>query len=197
MNKTKQWTGTETWRVVETVLTLFQTLQFIEVAHCVVGLVPSSAAQTAMQIFSRLLVVWGVLRPVADARQSIGFPLLMTAWSIAETSRYIYYALNLYDAVPYILTWIRYTFFIALYPMGVTGELLCILATLGHYARTEQYSLLMPNPLNISFHFNWFLIGIMFSYIPLFPQLYFYMLGQRKKFLGPNAGKKKEGDKSS
>jgi hypothetical protein len=27
---------------------------------------------------------------------------------------------------PYILTYLRYTLFIVLYPMGVTGELICV-----------------------------------------------------------------------
>lgn len=182
-----KWTGSETWAVVEVGLTIFQTLQFIEVAHCVVGLVPSNPIQTAMQIFSRLVVVWGILRPVPEARDSIGFPLLMTAWSLAEASRYIYYALNLYDRVPHFLTWIRYSLFIVLYPMGVTGELLAILSSLPIISRTGLYSLPLPNPANVSFHYEVALIGIMLSYIPFFPQLYFYMLGQRKKFLGVGA----------
>ena len=180
---TGRWTGTETWNSVACCLTFFQTLQFIEVLHCVVGLVPSSAIQTAMQIFSRLVVVWGILRPVVEARDSLGFPLLMSAWSVAEATRYSFYALNLYDLVPFLLTWARYTFFILLYPVGVTGELLAIYSALRPIARSGLYSLPMPNPLNVSFHFEVALVGIILSYIPFFPQLYFYMLAQRKKVL--------------
>lgn len=194
VQKTGKWTGTETWNAVSTCLTIFQTLQFIEVFHCVVGLVPSNAIQTAMQIFSRLVVVWGILRPVVETRDSTGFPLLMTAWSLAEATRYIYYALNLYDMVPHFITWCRYSFFIILYPIGVTGELLAIYSSLGYIARTGLYSLPMPNPLNASFYYHYALIAIMASYVPFFPQLYMYMLSQRKKFLGggsaAEAGKK-------
>jgi very-long-chain (3R)-3-hydroxyacyl-CoA dehydratase len=132
---------------------------------------------------------------VAETRDSAGFPLLMTAWSIAEATRYIYYALNLYDLVPHFITWCRYSFFIILYPIGVTGELLTIYASLPVIAKKGLYSLPMPNPLNASFYYHYALIGIMASYIPFFPQLYFYMLGQRKKFLGSGGGAKSEAGK--
>ena len=137
-----------------------------------------------MQIASRLIVVWGILRPVPESQDSIGLPLLMTAWSIAEATRYIYYALNIYDLVPNFITWCRYTFFIALYPMGVAGELLAIVSALPHIIRRGLFAIPLPNPLNISFYYEYLLYGVMLSYIPLFPQLYFYMLGQRKKFVG-------------
>lgn len=172
-------------------LTFFQTLQLLEVLHCVVGLVPSDPIQTAMQIFSRLVVVWGILRPVEESRLSLGVPLLLTAWSIAEMTRYLYYALNIYDIVPSILTWCRYTFFIILYPMGVTGELLTIISALPTIYAKSLYAIKLPNFANISFYYEYALILIMLSYIPFFPQLYFYMLRQRKKFVGGSVDVKK------
>ena len=42
----------------------------------------------------------------------------------------------------------------------------------------------MPNSLNMTFNFYYVLIAIMLSYIPLFPQLYFHMIAQRKKVIG-------------
>ncbi|KAI1290433.1 Very-long-chain (3R)-3-hydroxyacyl-CoA dehydratase 1 [Halotydeus destructor] len=173
------------WDHVAAGITFFQTLQELEVLHCVLRLVPSDVIQTQMQILSRLLVVWGILRPVAETRESYGVPLLLFAWCLAECTRYIYYALNLYDAIPTLLTWCRYTFFIALYPIGVTGELLVIYSGYKYVQRTGMWSWPMPNPINIGLHYDWLLIVIAASYIPFFPQLYGYMLRQRKKFVGP------------
>ncbi|XDV30184.1 hypothetical protein PO909_033154 [Leuciscus waleckii] len=78
----------------------------------------------------------------------------------------------------------RYTFFIVLYPMGVSGELLTIYAALPYVQKTGLYSITLPNKYNFSFDYHTFLILIMISYIPLFPQLYFHMMRQRKKVLG-------------
>ena len=154
------------WPHIAFTLTLFQTLQSAEVVHCILKLVPSNAVQTAMQIASRLILVWGILRPVPESRDSLGLPLLMTAWSIAEATRYLYYALNIYDVVPRILVWARYSFFIILYPVGVTGELWAIISALPFIWKSSMLSLPLPNPLNVSVYYSWILYGIMASYIP-------------------------------
>lgn len=60
----------------------------------------------------------------------------------------------------------RYTFFIVLYPMGVTGELLIIYAALPYVQKTGLYSVTLPNKYNFSFDYYTFLILIMISYIP-------------------------------
>lgn len=83
----------------------------------------------------------------------------------------------------------RYTTFIALYPIGVTGELLCQWAALPVIARTGAYSVAMPNAWNAIFNFYGVLIAIMLSYIPIFPQLYLHMFAQRRKVIG-GKGKK-------
>lgn len=60
----------------------------------------------------------------------------------------------------------RYTFFIVLYPMGVTGELLTIYAALPYVQKTGLYSVTLPNKYNFSFDYYSFLILVMISYIP-------------------------------
>ncbi|KAI3355719.1 hypothetical protein L3Q82_004308 [Scortum barcoo] len=59
-----------------------------------------------------------------------------------------------------------YTFFIVLYPMGVTGELLTIYAALPNVQKTGLYSVTLPNKYNFSFDYYTFLILVMISYIP-------------------------------
>lgn len=60
----------------------------------------------------------------------------------------------------------RYTLFIVLYPMGVSGELLTIYAALPYVRRSGLYSISLPNKYNFSFDYHAFLILIMISYIP-------------------------------
>nr|CAD7449945.1 unnamed protein product [Timema bartmani] len=87
---------------------------------------------------------------------------------------------------------LRYTTFIALYPVGVTGELLCIFAAYSYVASTKMWSLEMPNKLNFTFSYHYMLLFIMFLYIPLFPQMYLHMFAQRRKILGGNSTKKSQ-----
>lgn len=144
----------------------FQTIQLLEVVHCMVGFVKSSAIQTFMQILSRIIIVWAALVPFPETRDTIGYQMILWAWPIAETTRYIYYALNLMKLNLYIVTWTRYTFFIGLYPLGVSGELLILYKLLQILRRTGAYDFPLPNKFNISFYGDLCLIALMLSYIP-------------------------------
>ena len=55
-----------------------------------------------------------------QARQSLGFPMLLTAWTLAEIIRYSFYFMGLIGKNIPVLTWLRYTMFIVLYPLGIT-----------------------------------------------------------------------------
>jgi len=133
---------------------------------------------------SRVYVVWAILYMCPTSQLSIGFPLLLFAWTITEIIRYSMYAVSLVGNPPFFLTWLRYTFFIIAYPVGVSGELICMYTALLQAMQQDILSVQLPNMLNVTFSFPLLILGIMLAYIPLFPPMYFYMFGQRKKVLG-------------
>jgi len=165
-------------------LIIFQNLAMLEVVHATLRIVPSNPVITLQQIASRVVVVCGVLMATDAARLTIGFPLVLFAWSVTEIIRYANYTLNLIDAVPYFLVWLRYSTFIILYPMGVTGELLCLYAAQREVKENGLWSISMPNRANVIFNYSYFLLTAMSLYLPLFPQMYLHMVSQRKKVLG-------------
>ncbi|GMR34149.1 hypothetical protein PMAYCL1PPCAC_04344, partial [Pristionchus mayeri] len=185
-------TFAQTYEGVEFWLDVFQTAAVLEIAHCALGLVRSPIFTTLMQVFSRVAVLWLVLHPVKESRDSIGVPMLLIAWSVTEVIRYSFYALNIFKCVPQILIWLRYTLFIILYPMGASGELFVVFRSLPFVKERNLFSFDMPNPLNMSFSFYWFLVIFMLNYIPGFPKMYFYMFGQRKKVLSTEPSKKQK-----
>ncbi|XP_045111421.1 very-long-chain (3R)-3-hydroxyacyl-CoA dehydratase hpo-8-like [Portunus trituberculatus] len=172
------------WESTSSVLKIFQSLAILEVLHAAVGLVPSSVAMVIPQVTSRLVILWPVLCAVNNTHSSIGLPMLLVAWSVTEVIRYAYYFLSILKHVPSILTFLRYTLFIVLYPVGVTGELLCLYAALPTVAKTRMYSVSMPNALNATFDLHSTLIVFALLYLPVFPMLYMHMFAQRKKVLG-------------
>ena len=170
-------------------LQIFQTAAILEIIHTAIGLVRSPLGTTLTQVFSRVTVVWLILYKVETSRSSIGVPMLLIAWSVTEVVRYSFYALNLIKAVPYLLVWMRYTFFIALYPLGASGEVITMISALPEIAKQKHFTLEMPNALNFGFNFYYVVIFLCLIYLPGFPQLYGYMFVQRKKVLG-SANKK-------
>jgi len=165
-------------------LQIFQTGAVLEIFHAIFGLVRSSVQVTIQQVFSRVYVVWAILYMCPTSQLSIGFPLLLFAWTITEIIRYSMYAVSLVGNPPFFLTWLRYTFFIIAYPVGVSGELICMYAALLQATQQDILSVQLPNMLNVTFSFPLIILGIMLAYIPLFPPMYLYMFGQRKKVLG-------------
>ncbi|CAH1403351.1 unnamed protein product [Nezara viridula] len=178
------------WEAVKFTLMVFQNAAVLEVLHVMLGLVKSNVVITAMQVASRVMVVCGVLSVTPTAPRSIGLLLLLIAWSVTEIIRYLYYAVNIYTKVPFFIVWCRYTFFYVLYPVGVTGELLCFYAAQKFVKQHHLWSMDLPNVANFTFSYHYFQLAIMASYLPLFPRLYLHMVSQRKKIIGGESGRK-------
>lgn len=86
---------------------------------------------TAMQVASRILLVWGVVdRRPADTSPSPFYSSMLVAWSVTEVIRYGFFVFSLKGAgpqdVPGFLTWLRYNTFFVLYPLGITSEVVMI-----------------------------------------------------------------------
>jgi len=177
---------------IEMELKIFQTAAVLEIAHSFFGLVRSPVATTAMQVFSRVVILWPVMNSVVEAQQGYSVIMLSLAWSITEVIRYSFYSFSLLNSVPHILLWCRYSLFIILYPIGITGELLTVVHALPGVKERKHYTIELPNPANISFSYYWALCVFMLFYIPVFPKLYCYMINQRRKYLGTELKKKKE-----
>ncbi|XP_028934194.1 very-long-chain (3R)-3-hydroxyacyl-CoA dehydratase 1 isoform X1 [Ornithorhynchus anatinus] len=171
------------YRNIQKILKFFQTFAMLEIVHCAVGIVPTSVLVTGVQVSSRIFMVWLVTHSIKPVQNEDSVVLFLVAWTVTEITRYSFYTFNLLNHLPYFIKWARYNLFIILYPIGVAGELLTIYAALPYVKKTGMFSLRLPNKYNISFDYYYFLLITMASYIPLFPQLYFHMLRQRRKVL--------------
>uniref|UniRef100_A0A8C5WLD2 Very-long-chain (3R)-3-hydroxyacyl-CoA dehydratase n=1 Tax=Leptobrachium leishanense TaxID=445787 RepID=A0A8C5WLD2_9ANUR len=171
------------YRAIQKTLKLFQTFASFELVHCALGLVRTSVLVTGVQVSSRIFMVWLITNTIRQIQDEESVILFLVVWTVTEITRYSYYTFNLLNHLPYFIKWARYNLFIVLYPLGVAGELLTIYAALPYARRSGMYSLRLPNKYNISFDYYYSLFIVMCSYIPLFPQLYFHMLRQRRKVL--------------
>ena len=128
---------------------------------------------------------------------------MFAAWSAAEVPRYTFLLWKLVtdreegkvrqpgisdaasSAVPYWLTWLRYSMFIVLYPLGFGGELGQIIAALPFIAAHRPFSIEMPNAANFSFELHSYLLVCIALYAPLAPLLFSSMSAQRRSKLVP------------
>lgn len=115
-------------------LTVTQTFAVLEILHSLVGLVRAPLVTTAMQVASRLLLVWGVMYPFGmlglggDVIVGTGggsgtagalsanlgdyaFAGCLGAWGVTECIRYGFFALQVSGiGVPGFWSWLRYVF---------------------------------------------------------------------------------------
>ncbi|GAX77448.1 hypothetical protein CEUSTIGMA_g4893.t1 [Chlamydomonas eustigma] len=194
--------GALLFRAVELPLMVAQTAAIMEVIHSAVGLIRSPVSITAMQVASRLWLVWGILVPVqgsilvdsvhlgqlAGLKFELNLLTLLLAWSCSELVRYGFFALKALGPVPYISLWLRYSAFIVMYPVGVASELTMVWLALPEIKASGMLRYSMPNAINFGFNYYSICILISLTYIPGLPLLYTYMLKQRNKMLGGSRG---------
>ena len=171
---------------LQSLLAFTQTLALLEVVHSLVGLVRASPITTAMQVASRILLVWGILARYPQiitkvnswGRNEAGTPTgqyaltgLLLAWGITECIRYGYFVYTLgLGRVPSWLTWLRYNTFYVLYPLGISSECWLIYLSLDPAAKKEPM-------------YNMFLRVVLLIYVPGSYILYTHMMSQRKRVL--------------
>ena len=115
---------------------------------------------------------------------SNGYFLLSFGWSIIEIVRYSYYILSLFQKdfsnfnIPYLLIWCRYSFFVVLYPIGVSGEIITIWNAKKDFCK---YTLWKNSNFKITLADLVYPAYIL--YIPSLIFLYGYLFKQRKKVL--------------
>ncbi|XP_048856982.1 very-long-chain (3R)-3-hydroxyacyl-CoA dehydratase 1 isoform X2 [Brienomyrus brachyistius] len=169
------------YKSISRTLKFFQTFALLEVIHCAVGIVRTSVIVTGVQVCSRIFMVWFITNSIKQNEESV--ILFLVVWTVTEITRYSFYTFSLLNHLPYFIKWARYNMFIVMYPLGVAGELMTIYTALPYVRKSGMFSMRLPNKYNVSFDYYIFLIIVMLSYIPLFPQLYFHMLRQRRKVL--------------
>lgn len=183
---------TTVYPAVQGALVIFQTGAVAEIFHAAFGIVRSPVFTTFAQVLSRLLVLYGALEigPTAS-RQSYFLVQMLTAWCLSELIRYSFYTFNLVTGrPPKLLVWLRYSAFLVLYPIGISGEIATLYNAIPYIRESGRWCMALPNTMNISFSWVYTIWFILFAvYPPASKFLYGHMLRQRRKVLG---GAKKE-----
>jgi len=170
------------WEAFGTILYLAQNFALLEVVHAFVKMVRAPWTTTLLQLTSRVICVH-VVSSLGALHAHGGLVVVSLAWGVTEVIRYSWYAMNLIGKPLSAHTWLRYSTFIVLYPLGVAGELSIFWTSIP----------MLEAPLMIGVSAGWLLkFIIMPGYIPGLPILYLYLLAQRAKVLGTTTKKKGE-----
>lgn len=96
---------------------------------------------------------------------------------------------QLYKKENGLLTWLRYTVWVILYPVGFTCEAMIVFRNLIFVERSVKWTVSLPNILNFTFHFPTFLrIYLLFIMVPAMYSLMSHMYKIRKQKLTKTPG---------
>lgn len=168
-------------------LQIFQTAAILEVLHSALRIIRAPLLTTALQVASRLLLVWGVCAIVPEVRATTTFESMVLAWSLTEIPRYFYFAVSsVMTAVPFWVVYLRYSTFLPLYPLGAGSEWLNLYQALPFIRESKLLTFSLPNRYNLIFDYFWFSVLVLLLYIPGLPYMYLHMMRQRAKYIGPS-----------
>ncbi|KAF8039893.1 hypothetical protein BT93_B2188 [Corymbia citriodora subsp. variegata] len=150
---------------------LLQAAAFLEVLHGALGIVPSGVLFPLMQWAGRTHFLLAIVR------------------RISEMIRYLHYALNCLKCCPPWVTYLRYTTFIVLYPLGLaSGEMWLMFQALPFIKKTDLYEDFFSI---IPFNYYDFVRVLLLFYPFLWFKLYLHLFKQRRSKLGKRHEKKK------
>jgi very-long-chain (3R)-3-hydroxyacyl-CoA dehydratase len=161
-----------TWSVLAPV----QSLAALEVVHVLAGRVRSPLPTTLVQVASRLILVWAIVARFDATHASPVYTTMVVAWSLTEVPRYAYYAL---PRPPPWLTWLRYSTFYLLYPLGAGSEALLALSTISEWQHGWSLE-------------DWLKAAMVVVWIPGLYVMYTHMIRTRRKVLGKALAKPQE-----
>lgn len=161
---------------------LLQHMCWLEVVHAWGGLC-GAPIPTLLQVVGRNHIIHVVLGgSIPPAQHSLWVAPLLVAWTLAECIRYPTYCLG--ESAPRWLSWLRYSMFLPLQPIGFLSEMGLLWVSLPFVRSQGTYSVFMPNTWNVIFDYHLFLQVALVLYVPLAPVLFLHMLRQRRAKLG-------------
>uniref|UniRef100_A0A3Q1EPD8 Very-long-chain (3R)-3-hydroxyacyl-CoA dehydratase n=1 Tax=Acanthochromis polyacanthus TaxID=80966 RepID=A0A3Q1EPD8_9TELE len=147
----------DTYHTMSDVMFFCQTLAVLEVLHAAFGVVQTSVFPTLIQVVARnfvLFIIFGSLEEMHN-RPVVFFVFYL--WSIIEIFRYPFYMLGCFNTEWKPLTWLRYTIWMPLYPLGALSEAVAVIQSIPIFDKTKLLSIPHPKAIGTSVSFSYFL----------------------------------------
>lgn len=114
--------ASETWPAIGSSLVLAQSLALVEPVLCLLGVIKSKVFTVVMQLLVRNIVLLLAVNRHTELQGHLSVFLFVSAWILSEIVRFPWLTLKVLGSPPPLLSLLRYTLPLALYPLGGIGE---------------------------------------------------------------------------
>ncbi|KYN40613.1 3-hydroxyacyl-CoA dehydratase [Trachymyrmex septentrionalis] len=157
----------ETYDAVGNPFKFIQLLQFLEVMHPLFGYTKNSMLVSFLQTGARAFILFFMIDAESRMQTKPVIFYLFLIWSTVEIIRYPYYITQLLNIQIAFLTWLRYTIWIPLYPLGFVCEGIIMLRNIPYFEETQKFTISLPNSYNFALHFPSLIrLYLLFLFIP-------------------------------
>ncbi|XP_061531914.1 very-long-chain (3R)-3-hydroxyacyl-CoA dehydratase isoform X2 [Phycodurus eques] len=147
----------DTFHTISGVMFFCQILAAVEVLNAAFGVVRTGVIPTLIQVLGRnfiLFVIFGCLEEMQN-KPVVFFVFYL--WSAIEIFRYPFYMVGCFNTEWKILTWLRYSLWIPIYPLGVIAEAVAVIQSIPIFDETNLFSIPLPKAIGASVSFSYIL----------------------------------------
>uniref|UniRef100_A0A3Q3DGA3 Very-long-chain (3R)-3-hydroxyacyl-CoA dehydratase n=1 Tax=Hippocampus comes TaxID=109280 RepID=A0A3Q3DGA3_HIPCM len=144
----------DTFHTISSVMFFCQILAVVEVLNAAFGLVRTSVTPNLIQLFGRNFVLFVIFGCLEEMQNKPVVFFVFYLWSAIEIFRYPFYMLGCFNTEWKILTWLRYSLWMPLYPLGALAEAVAVAQSIPIFDKTNLFSIPLPRALGTSLSFS-------------------------------------------
>ncbi|XP_041652411.1 very-long-chain (3R)-3-hydroxyacyl-CoA dehydratase [Cheilinus undulatus] len=171
----------DTFHTISDVMFFCQSLAAVEVLNAAFGVVRTGVIPTLIQVVGRNFILFIIFGSLEEMHNKPVVFFVFYLWSTIEIFRYPFYMLGCCNTEWKTLTWLRYTVWIPLYPLGVLAEAVAVIQSISIFDETKLFSMPLPEAISTSISFSFFLrVYLVLMFLGLFIN-FRHLYKQRKR----------------
>ncbi|KAK6309427.1 hypothetical protein J4Q44_G00208900 [Coregonus suidteri] len=155
----------DTFYTISDVMFFCQILASVEVLNAMFGVVETAVVPAFIQVVGRNFILFIIFGSLDEMHNKAVVFFVFYLWSSIEMFRYPFYMLGCIDTEWKTITWLRYTIWIPLYPLGVLAEAVAVVQSISVFDQSRLFSIPLPKALGLgsSVSFSY----VLYIYLPL------------------------------
>ncbi|KAM8876749.1 very-long-chain (3R)-3-hydroxyacyl-CoA dehydratase-like [Synchiropus picturatus] len=160
-----------------------QMMAVLDVINPLLGLMKSGVFPAMIQVAGRNVVLFVIFGSLEQMQNKPVVFFVFYLWSAIETFRYPFYMLACIGMEWKLLTWLRYSLWIPLYPLSVVAEAVAVVQSMAIFDETRLFSLPLPAVLGHWLSFSYTLqLYLVIMFLGLFINVRHLYKQRRRRF---------------
>ncbi|XP_029000270.1 very-long-chain (3R)-3-hydroxyacyl-CoA dehydratase-like isoform X2 [Betta splendens] len=147
----------DTFHTTADMMYFCQMMAVLEIINPLLGLVKTGFFPAMIQVSGRNTILFVIFGSLEEMQNKAVVFFVFYLWSTIEIFRYPFYMLACIGTEWKLLTWLRYTLWIPLYPLGSIAEAVAVIQSLPIFDESSLFSLPLPAVMGHSLSFSYVL----------------------------------------